>query len=83
MRDFREFWLIVVLVLVCFVGYRAGQAHKRDCIARGEVGCSILPWSGSIPGQGPGTSSGLGTGPAVAAGIHDVGASDSSGISAP
>lgn len=72
MRDFREFWLIVVVVLVGLVAWRVGLAHKHDCINRGEVGCTLLPWSGQIPGSGP-SGSGGGTVTNVGAGIHEVG----------
>lgn len=81
MRDFREFWLIVVVILVGIVGWRVGVAHKHDCLNRGEVGCSILPWSGQIPGSGPSGTGGGATAVEVGSGIHEVGtgASDKTG----
>ncbi len=76
MRDFRGFWVIIIAVICVVVLWRVGEKHKTDCIAAGRVGCTVLPWSGQIPGTGPSsTQSGLNGGPSVSAGIHDVGAS--------
>jgi len=76
MRDFRGFWVLIVVLICVLVLWRVGEKHKTDCNELGKVGCTVLPWSGQIPGSGPSSvQSGLNTGPAVSAGIHNVGSS--------
>lgn len=36
--------LIVVSVLAVGVLWLAGEQHRRNCIASGNKGCSVLPW---------------------------------------
>lgn len=44
---------IAVVVLLAIVAaatlWTGGELHKRNCVAEGQHGCSVLPWSGHEP----------------------------------
>jgi hypothetical protein len=48
----RWVWVSVATLVVIFaLGFLAiGSAHRDRCIHDGNVGCSMLPWSGSSNG---------------------------------
>jgi hypothetical protein len=48
----RWTWVALVAVVVIFaLGFLAiGTAHRDRCLNAGNVGCSLLPWSGHPSG---------------------------------
>lgn len=77
-RGVRRFWLLVAVV-AAVVLWRVGEAHKSACLRAGKVDCSVLLWSGSVPGSGTGGGGGVLQG--VSSSVHGVGGSVGGSIS--
>ena len=81
----RAYWAIMLVVVAVVVGYKLADQHRKDCINEGRAGCTILPWSGHVPGsvggnRSAGSSGGGSAGAAggtvrgIGQGVHNVGA---------
>src|SRR5438270_881591 len=47
----RAYWAIMLVVVAVVVGYKLADQHRKDCINEGRTSCTILPWSGHVPGS--------------------------------
>lgn len=65
---------LLVVVVAAVILWRVGEAHRTACINAGNVNCSVLPWSGSVPGSAGGSSGG-GLTQGVGSGANYVGGS--------
>jgi hypothetical protein len=64
----------MVAVVAVVVLWKVGESHKRSCVREGRVNCSVLPWSGDLPGTGASGGSNQGLIQGVGSSVHGVGA---------